>query len=288
MTDYHEHYRILGLRPGDTPADLRRVYKGKIHRWHPDRHEPNDGRKMLAEDVAKEINRAYRELDAYLKQHGTLPLHDDPRSHPDGSRSYGPSAPEWVPVFTDPPSVKQTRSTSSYGIFIFLLILIVLVYLWLDVPVGTSMDNPSRSLSTAANELATPPDSSQSRLRFALGSTLGEVYSIQGVPSFMEGNTWHYGSARVTFRNGRVIGWIDSVPARLRASSDAPHPDPQTRPLPGRIQRGSSKEEVRTIQGTPIYETDDVWEYGVSRVYFDRNGWVTGWQESPYNPLHVK
>ncbi len=50
---------------------------------------------------------------------------------------------------------------------------------------------------------------------------------------------------------------------------------------------GSTKDEVRRIQGTPSKATDSVWYYGRSEVYFvgDR---VVGWSAAPGDPLKVR
>lgn len=49
---------------------------------------------------------------------------------------------------------------------------------------------------------------------------------------------------------------------------------------------GSSREEVRAIQGPPSRSTPDVWYYGDSEVHFagDR---VVGWRSSNANPLRA-
>jgi hypothetical protein len=49
---------------------------------------------------------------------------------------------------------------------------------------------------------------------------------------------------------------------------------------------GSTKDEVRSVQGTPVTETETVWDYGPSRVYFEHNR-VVRWEASPLQPLHV-
>jgi hypothetical protein len=37
----------------------------------------------------------------------------------------------------------------------------------------------------------------------------------------------------------------------------------------------------------PIMESENLWDYGISKVYFE-DGKVTGWYSSPYNPLKLK
>ncbi len=54
-----------------------------------------------------------------------------------------------------------------------------------------------------------------------------------------------------------------------------------------RIGLGSTKEEVRAIQGPPTSESDDIWYYGDSEVHFTA-GRVVGWRDSSANPLRLR
>jgi hypothetical protein len=112
---------------------------------------------------------------------------------------------------------------------------------------------------------------------------LGEVYTIQGIPSKTEGEVWHYGKSRVYFVNGSVSRWDNHPDNPLRASMNV---DPVTT---GKvfIQRGSTKNEVRAIQGTPWHQTEREWAYGSSRIYFSGDV-VTGWDDSIRNPLKIR
>ena len=51
---------------------------------------------------------------------------------------------------------------------------------------------------------------------------------------------------------------------------------------------GSSKDEVLTVQGTPTKPGQYTWEYGFSKVEFDRNGKVSSWYVSRTDRLKVK
>jgi Flp pilus assembly protein TadD len=53
------------------------------------------------------------------------------------------------------------------------------------------------------------------------------------------------------------------------------------------ITNGSSKADVRRIQGTPTSLTDAEWDYGPSSVYFS-NGRVVGWRNHPDTPLKAR
>jgi hypothetical protein len=49
---------------------------------------------------------------------------------------------------------------------------------------------------------------------------------------------------------------------------------------------GSTRSDVLAVQGQPTGSTDNVWEYGLSKVFF-RGNWVVGWSASPSTPLNV-
>src|SRR5262249_31552594 len=113
------------------------------------------------------------------------------------------------------------------------------------------------------------------------GSTLGDVYAIQGIPSATQGDTWHYGKSTIRFSQGKVVSWTQHPDNPLRIARDQP-----IELREGAFSVGSTKDEVRSVQGTPVSETENVWDYGPSRVYFENNR-VIGWTVSPLQPLHV-
>jgi hypothetical protein len=61
-------------------------------------------------------------------------------------------------------------------------------------------------------------------------------------------------------------------------------PAPSSRPASFHV--GSSKEEVRAIQGSPSRSLPDVWYYGDSEVFFASDR-VVGWRSSSSNPLRA-
>ena len=52
-------------------------------------------------------------------------------------------------------------------------------------------------------------------------------------------------------------------------------------------ERGSTRDEVRALQGTPWRQTEREWTYGSSRIFFSSDV-VTGCEESSLNPLKVR
>lgn len=96
---------------------------------------------------------------------------------------------------------------------------------------------------------------------------------------------------------GYLLIWLsDSMTEKSRDAE--PAAETKSRPPPSlttaytakpgaRFGMGSSKNEVIRVQGRPMKETDDVWDYGASRVYF-RDNRVVGWHSSPFDPLKVR
>ncbi len=72
---------------------------------------------------------------------------------------------------------------------------------------------------------------------------------------------------------------------RERAAEDLRKP-------PGSAERkrfgiGTTKDQVRAIQGNPDQATDTTWRYGASEVYFVQDR-VVGWRVSSSSPLYLR
>ncbi len=108
---------------------------------------------------------------------------------------------------------------------------------------------------------------------FTVGSTKDEVLGVQGTPDSFTAGTFEYGSSRVYFQNDRVTSWRNNYP-RLKGVLT-----PTTTTSSSFFTVGSTRDEVLSIQGTPDSFTENVFEYGSSRVYFQNNR-VTGWRNN--------
>jgi serine/threonine protein kinase len=119
---------------------------------------------------------------------------------------------------------------------------------------------------------------------FTIGSTKDDVLAIQGTPDRFTNNSFHYGLSSVHFdQNGRVTSWENSAFKELKV-----------RMVPGVAYRsryftiGSRKDDVLAVQGTPDRFTETSFHYGLSSVYFDAAGRVTGWENSAFKELKVR
>jgi len=279
-------------------AKIARSLQISHPQWHPDRFTQGNSERGVAEEKTKEINRAYRELQEHYQQYGSLPL-DEPQPIP--------SRPDKIVTPPSPPHQATTaRSAADQGTWersrnnthkkepgnrlrfsLALIGLLLAGYFFLfpevnELPVANQSTDSSIAVPSA--QIDQTPQQAANRY-FTTGSSLGEVHSIQGIPTRIDGEIWHYGDAKVFFKNGKVSYWVDSVDRRLLAKTN--HESQIHEAAVQYFDRGSTKAEVRALQGAPLREADKSWDYGSSRVYFERDK-VVGWSESPLDPLRIK
>jgi hypothetical protein len=308
MDDYSDCYAALGVSPDVDWKTLRAQYKRLIGKWHPDRFSADIGRKEIAEERSKRITLAYRALEKYRRDHGgVLPRVEPVPAAVDAQRPTRNAEP--TPVRATRAEMHTTGATvgerakrrpgRAYRVAIVLSALTVALYLargYLDA--SAPIDKQPADIVSAPDVAPQAPllgDAPSESHGILHGSTLGEVYAIQGVPTLTERNTWHYGKSQIHFARGKVISWDEHPdnPLRIAPVQSGIGLDPsgiasdQSVPLRHRhFDVGSTKDEVRAIQGPPVTETDTVWDYAPSRVYFERNR-VVRWEESPMQPLRV-
>ena len=293
-------YSALEIQPGSSWSEIRDAYQALIKKWHPDHFQQDSTKQRIAEERTMEITRAYKTLADYYRKYGSTPPDLALAPSPPPSRPPETHAP---PEFTDHAedvdnaSAKDSQAQNTASIpavatqwktYTILTAIALLLYLWfLDGPPDGNADKRLLPNSAAQNtprsevgEKAIPHPADRF---FTLGSMLGEVYTIQGIPSKTEGEVWHYGKSRVYFVNGSVSRWDSHPDNPLRASLDVAPATTGT----ALIKRGSTKAEVRAIQGKPWHQTEREWEYGSSRIYFSGDV-VSGWDESIRNPLKIQ
>ena len=123
---------------------------------------------------------------------------------------------------------------------------------------------------------------------FTRGSTQDEVLSVQGTPTeihvweYSDEEWWDYGRSRVVFSlsGGRVTEWRNTGNLRVRLVPAEFHQIDF-------FTRGSTQDEVLSVQGTPTeihvweYSDEEWWDYGRSRVVFSLSGGrVTEWRNT--------
>ncbi len=276
---YLRHYRTLGLMPGCTQRDVKASYHRLAGKWHPDRliGRPAGKGKKESEEKIKEINHAYWSLSSYYRKHGRLPLEPlSPTAETAGDAATGQH------LYSAPANEKSPQS-----LFFFVRLTIGTMFglglafaVWYGYPAPEKDVFPPPQYSREDSPLG-------KKEYFSVGSKPGDVYAAQGIPTKTENGVWHYGKSRVYFEDGVVARWVEDSGHPLmisRAEESDKGPSPPVKKL---FSVGSTKQEVRAIQGAPLRETDTLWEYRVSRIYF-KNDRVTSWYSSPLDPLHIR
>jgi hypothetical protein len=294
MHDYSNCYSTLGVTPDTDWVTLRARYRRLIGQWHPDRFSADAAGKALAEERSKQITIAYQALGNYRREHGVLPPMkpamdvgaQGPRRHADpvSGRVHSVDHAETGAMGATVSEPSKSRPGRRRRIALALFTVIPALYL-ADRYAGTIAPDdsqPSDKLNRPDIATKAPVESPRREPRWIwTGSTVGEVYAVQGVPTFTQGETWHYGKSQIRFAQGKVISWNQHADNPLLIARDQP-----VQMQDGIFEVGSTKDEVRAIQGTPVTETEIVWDYGPSRVHF-KNNRVIHWEESPMQPLHV-
>jgi hypothetical protein len=290
--EYARCYSALDLPPGSEWSDIRFAYRKLVKKWHPDRFPEDVAARELAERKIKEITGSYRLLQEYYRAHGDTPLKAAPAIAASAASAAAATeqsfAPDRESVFESaasrqPAPLRSQHKTVLAGALIAAALL--LVYLAPEepsVPTAISTGTNGTVAVSQSGTVNTDEQTQQSGPQFSIGSTLGEVYSLQGVPSKIESDVWHYGKSRIYFTKGAVSSWHSHPENPLKARLT----DLGTIVRQSFFSHGSTKSEVRAIQGTPTRETDVLWEFGTSRVRF-KGDFVDGWHESPLYPLKV-
>jgi hypothetical protein len=286
MNDYADYYTTLGATPDTDWETLRANYRRLIGHWHPDRFSDDPPSKRVAEERSKEITLAYQALEKYRRDHGFLPKIESAEG------SLGPRGPAHgasdrsgfharSKMGKTGVSVREFAKRGWWGRVVVLAFSALIAALYLtqfhDELWAPGRDQPAPPVQITSAAASTP----RSTHGISTGSTLGEVYSIQGIPTLVEDETWHYGKSQIHFAGGKVTSWNEHPDNPLRIAGN-----PFAHSRERHFNIGSTKDEVRAIQGTPVTETDAVWDYAPSRVYFERDR-VIRWQESPLQPLRV-
>ncbi len=272
---YQKSYSILGVFQDDDWETVRNAYKRQIRRWHPDRFQEPDKRR-IAEDKCKEINIAYKVLDDYYQQHGVLP----PGSTPDLHSTAAAENPQSANEARSGPGAENSTGTEYF----------TGTQEHRDISAG-SRQSARRGYAGIAFTIAAVA-SGYMLLEPHLTGVPGDVefgYAepVDTEPAAIVFDNRQAGSTSIPETDRSVVGSTD-VHAAWKSGGTTQEPgDPDARGRLPYIARGSTKQDVLAIQGRPLRATDTAWEYGLSRINF-QDGIVTDWYENPMNPLIVQ
>ena len=293
MSNFAQDYRTLGVDPGCSLQSLKAARRRLVKSWHPDRF--SDGAKEQAELRIKEINTAFDRLIEYHRNFGVLPGHEAmgvvDKPSPASARSKTPAArhDDFTPR-QSPRVAGDSRSVFRWALITAGVVATIAATRFMldDGPTGDQAGQPHESLlphpgNPTSKEPVAPTPPATVRY-FTIGSSLGEVYAAQGVPTATEDSAWHYGKSTVYFAKGVVTGWNHDPASPLHATSV---PIVSKQEVANFFTFGSTKAEVRAVQGSPLLETDTVWDFGLSKVQF-RDDRVIAWESSPMQPLRAR
>lgn len=289
MRDYSDCYATLGITPDVDWKTLRARYRRLIGQWHPDRFSSDAAGEKIAEERSKQITLAYQALERYHRDHGVLPPLERVTAvpSPDPQRPVPEGQPSAAPGGTPEPDAADAGTRNPrhvHRIALSLVALIAAAYFlqgYVEDPEPSRAEPAERVPEPDASRGAPAPEDLYPSGGIRVGSTLGEVYAIQGVPSATQGDTWYYGKSWFRFDKGRVTSWEEHLDNPLRIDRH------RVALLNERLFGiGATKDEVRTIQGAPMSEAGNVWYYGGSKVFFE-NDHVVHWEESPMHPLRA-
>lgn len=295
--NWNEIYSILGVTSEDNWDSVKNAYRSLAQANHPDRFPEDSEARASAESKFININNAYQEIAKYYRKHNHLPgqrfqpfarkLEENSRPSSSNTESAQFSSRR---SFQRASGSKRRLKTGFKIAFMFASVYFAYGILFespevnFEAPPEESVNNIAAQKFGADNSLSNRDNSF-----FTPGSTMGEVIAAQGVPTHTEGNTWYYGSSRITFENGVVKSWNDSIdnPLRIRPADPVLGNRTAHSRLTSRFTYGSTKADVLALQGKPINMSDTVWDYGFAKVYFE-NGRVVKWTDSPLLPLKVE
>ena len=129
-------FRLLGLKPGSNPSEVRQAYRTLVKKWHPDRHytKPYETR-ALAEKKFREIDQAYRRIARSWAKTPRYVKSTPPASHrstAQAERSATTQARE-APVFRSRPGI-AFRSFFRGKIILPALLLAAAVFFFTQIP----------------------------------------------------------------------------------------------------------------------------------------------------------
>ena len=310
MSDYTDDYRLLGLAAGCSLQALKAARRRLIKTWHPDRFPNSGDEKRSAEERIKLVNAAFDRLIEHHRAFGSLPsaasaaVKSTPAPNANPKMPTAGSAPH--AQRSDPPAdrigvphepIDRPRITPARNPIPWLIVFAAIAFLsesivsdWIRVnrPPSEDTDN-SKSITDEHDEsLSRLPQSAPSvpDKNFTVGDTIDDVYAVQGPPSIAGRGVWHYGKSKVYFADGSVTAWENNPENPLHVTPPSVS-RAQTATENRIFMIGSTKAEVRALQGTPLVETEASWDYGLSKVYF-RDGRVVDWESSTTQPLKAR
>ena len=244
------YLEVLGVSEYSSMSEVKQAHRDLASVWHPDRFLDNPRLQDKATEKLKEINVAYEALVKFHEAHGSF---------------------SFVPGDLEPPR-EYIR----------------------EEPGGSETDMEERPSEAAAEEEEISGRSWFARHVVLLSVLIsiclvGLVYIVLAHKKLdlRSPPTSPTPYQATVVESGPQAAVKPPPPAKI--PSEKGKTTPPGKPAGGSkyFTLGSSKEQVRAVEGAPQQLTDSRWAYGSSYVDFTK-GQVTGWLSSSLNPLSVK
>ncbi|MDJ0656319.1 MAG: J domain-containing protein [Xanthomonadales bacterium] len=288
--DFDRYYRLLEVTPEEGWKAVQIAYRKKAQAYHPDRAGGHERIEKIAKLRFEEVTEAYEQLKRYRRIFGDLPptgLTVSGRAGSDRPKRPNSTAPDAGSTETDfgvsnaakfENEVSQSSPWLTRSMTAVVAIIIGAVWFSKSDP----GDAPSLPAETRSGESSAKDTGAADAGVMFVGMPIGQLIDGWGRPDRTIGDVWYYGDVTITLAHGKVLRWNDPngrIDAAGSGAASASVPNE-------RFDVGFTAEDVRRIQGEPVSATESEWDYGVSKVYFE-NGRVTGWFNSPIDPLKV-
>jgi len=269
---FTECYKILSASSTQSFNEIRKAYKRKIQKFHPDKLD--DTQKEAASNKIKELNTAFSQIEKHYKTHNSLPATEttddpkvriDPKKQPNKHESVfnNSNATNKPTNRVSSPKDKSHKSRIAFVIVIciasFVIFYIENFYSNIQPAVSSETDETEKKKPTptpikAKKQADETIASTRKKIPdfFTIGSPIGEVIDVQGKPDKTNENTWHYGESKVFFQDGYVIDWKREkghpIKAKLIIDEDSEFIKPDTnikKKLPGTLPKQNNLNSLK-------------------------------------------
>jgi hypothetical protein len=308
---------VLGLEYGARDDEIKDTYRTLAKVWHPDRFQSDKKLKTTAEGKLKEFNSAFQVLTMPSsrrvppsRSHGRPPS----RPKPPGPQTEQPEPkPQWQKPRTEgqsapaapkqPPSENRSHQNSIssqrkphhsrptrisaakagwgfLGIIAAVILIWVGAYVWHEKSRTRSISSSPAASVAVSPTVQAPPEAQQPHNEVPRSDT------PTGPPADKEK------------RGPKAKGESRQIPTSPEkeggeAALNNPTTEQLVEPRPpvtdgaGYFTVGSTKNDVRRVQGIPKEFSEGEFDYGFSKVYFSHDV-VHSWHNSRVNPLKVR
>ena len=184
----NEAFRILNVRDGSSPAEIREAYVDLVNVWHPDRFHTTHRLRTKAERALQEINEAYALLQGEADAVGE-PSWTTSR---EGTNDPGPTAAEEPPREAFEGDDEPETTEESAGTPLIQLVFMGIAAGLAVVALGTTLmfPAPPADPAPASPVAASPKPAAEAPLSIAPAATSGTVTAV-AAPSAPEAVATH-------------------------------------------------------------------------------------------------